>query len=89
MALKLNRVLISDSVDASCREILETSGIPVDYKPGISKEDLLAVIKVYLAWVLEEKFTWVKFAPSKFDYCDLLCVCVCVCVLVYLRTTMA
>lgn len=46
MALKLSRVLISDSVDASCREILESSGVPVDYKPGINKDDLLAIIKV-------------------------------------------
>ena len=46
MALKLAKVLISDSVDSSCREILESNGVPVDYKPGMSKEELLAVIKV-------------------------------------------
>ena len=46
MALKLAKVLISDSVDSSCREILESNGVPVDYKPGMSKEDLLAVVKV-------------------------------------------
>ena len=47
MALNLSKVLISDSVDASCREILHNRGIPVDYKPGISKEELLSIIKVY------------------------------------------
>lgn len=46
MALQVNKVLISDSVDTSCREILETAGVSVDYKPGLSKEDLLQCIKV-------------------------------------------
>ena len=46
MSLNLGKVLISDSVDASCREILQNSGISVDYKPGISKEELLSIIKV-------------------------------------------
>lgn len=46
MALNLSKVLISDSVDVSCREILQSSGIQVDYKPGIAKEDLLSIIKV-------------------------------------------
>ncbi len=46
MALKVNKVLISDAVDVSCREILETAGVAVDYKPGMSKEDLLQCIKV-------------------------------------------
>ena len=46
MALELKKVLISDSVDPSCREILESGGLTVDYKPGISKEDLLAIIPV-------------------------------------------
>ena len=46
MALTLNKVLISDSVDVSCRKILEDGGICVDYKPGLSKEDLLTTIKV-------------------------------------------
>jgi len=39
-------VLISDAVDVSCRELLEGAGISVDYRPGLSKEDLLAAIKV-------------------------------------------
>lgn len=46
MALELTKVLISDSIDASCREILQNNNVPVDYKPGISKEELLAIIKV-------------------------------------------
>ena len=48
MSLKLNKVLISDAVDASCRKILEDNGVSVDYKPGLSKDDLLATIKVWL-----------------------------------------
>ncbi len=46
MALELKKVLISDSVDVSCREILESAGISVDYKPGLKKEELLDIIKV-------------------------------------------
>lgn len=46
MAVQLQRVLISDSVDASCRRILEEGGITVDYRPGLSQEDLLGCIKV-------------------------------------------
>ena len=46
MVLELKKVLISDSVDVSCREILEAAGISVDYKPGLSKTDLISIIKV-------------------------------------------
>lgn len=46
MAVHLQRVLISDSVDASCKRILEEGGVAVDYHPGLSREDLLACIKV-------------------------------------------
>ena len=46
MSIKLNKVLISDAVDNSCRDILESAGISVDYKPGLSKVDLLSIIKV-------------------------------------------
>ena len=44
--MELNNVLISDAVDASCHEILEGAGVSVDYRPGLSKDDLLAAIKV-------------------------------------------
>lgn len=57
MSIKLNKVLISDAVDSSCRDILESAGISVDYKPGLSKVDLLSIIKVRAAfvegWVLD------------------------------------
>ena len=46
MALVLERVLISDSVDPSCRQILESGGVAVDYRPGLGKEELLVAIKV-------------------------------------------
>ena len=46
MTLVLERVLISDSVDSSCRQILESGGVVVDYRPGLSKEELLVAIKV-------------------------------------------
>lgn len=43
----LERVLISDSVDPSCRQILESGGVAVDYRPGLGKEELLVAIKDY------------------------------------------
>lgn len=46
MALSIEKVLISDSVDSSCRQILEAGGISVDYKTGLSKPELLAIVKV-------------------------------------------
>ena len=47
MAVQLQRVLISDSVDASCRSILEEGGVAVDYRPGLTKEELIACVKVF------------------------------------------
>ena len=46
MAVELQSVLISDAVDSSCRDILTEGGVSVKYRPGLSKEDLLACIKV-------------------------------------------
>ena len=46
MAIQLERVLISDSLDSSCRRILEEGGVIVDYRPGLSRDDLLTCIKV-------------------------------------------
>ncbi|KAM9378934.1 D-3-phosphoglycerate dehydrogenase [Phaethornis superciliosus] len=46
MALrKLQKVLISDSLDPCCREILEAGGLRVQEKPGLSKEELLREIR--------------------------------------------
>lgn len=47
MALgKLQKVLISDSLDPCCREILQAGGLQVLEKPGLSKEELLREIRV-------------------------------------------
>lgn len=47
MALgKLQKVLISDSLDPCCREILQAGGLRVQEKPGLTKEELLREIKV-------------------------------------------
>jgi hypothetical protein len=46
MSIQLERVLISDSVDSSCSEILKSAGIVVDYRPGLGKDELLSIIKV-------------------------------------------
>ncbi|KFP01671.1 D-3-phosphoglycerate dehydrogenase [Calypte anna] len=46
MALrKLQKVLISDSLDPCCREILQAGGLRVQEKPGLSKEELLREIR--------------------------------------------
>ncbi|XP_057228777.1 D-3-phosphoglycerate dehydrogenase [Malurus melanocephalus] len=46
MALgKVQKVLISESLDPCCREILQAGGIRVLEKPGLSKEELLREIK--------------------------------------------
>lgn len=42
----LSKVLISDSLDPCCQQILQEAGIGVLEKPGLSKEQLLAEIKV-------------------------------------------
>jgi hypothetical protein len=46
MVVELKRVLISDALDSSCQTILTEGGLAVDYRPGISKEDLLACVNV-------------------------------------------
>lgn len=47
MALgKLQKVLISESLDPCCREILQAGGLRVQEKPGLSKEELLREIRV-------------------------------------------
>lgn len=43
---KLQKVLISDSLDPCCRDILQAGGIQVLEKPGLSKEELLVEIAV-------------------------------------------
>uniref|UniRef100_A0A6B2F7B0 D-3-phosphoglycerate dehydrogenase n=1 Tax=Bothriechis nigroviridis TaxID=88079 RepID=A0A6B2F7B0_BOTNI len=44
-ALTLTKVLISDSLDPCCKQILETAGIQVQEKINLSKEQLQAEIK--------------------------------------------
>ncbi len=37
----MKKILISDSVDEKCTEILKSAGFDVDYKTDFSKEELL------------------------------------------------
>jgi hypothetical protein len=46
MALKLEKVLITDKTDPKCKEILERGGISVDVKLKLPKEELLKEIQV-------------------------------------------
>jgi len=48
----MKKILISDSVDEKCTEILESAGFDVNYKTDFSKEELLAVIPDYNALIV-------------------------------------
>lgn len=52
MALNIRKVLISDKVAACCKDVLAKQNICVDYKPGMSKDELKAVIKGYDALIV-------------------------------------
>jgi len=52
MDLKIAKVLISDKVDASCKAILDKHGMSVDYKPGLSPEELKNIISEYDALIV-------------------------------------
>lgn len=59
MALaKLQKVLISDSLDPCCRDILQAGGIQVLEKPGLSKEELLVEIAVSAKGVRAQRGAW-------------------------------
>jgi len=51
-SLAIKKVLISDKVDASCKDILLKNGIEVDLKPGRSVDELKADIKNYDALIV-------------------------------------
>lgn len=55
MSLGNKRVLISDPIDPCCPTKLTEAGFTVDLKPGISKEDLTACIKVIAHYLLVAK----------------------------------
>ena len=55
MTLEIKKVLISDKVDASCQTVLKENNIEVDYKPGLSKDELKAIIKVQHFFLLFSK----------------------------------
>ena len=46
LSLEIKRVLISDNLDKCCKDILEASGIAVDVKTKLTKEELLSEISV-------------------------------------------
>jgi len=48
----MKKILISDSVDEKCTEILKSAGFDVNYKTDFSKEELLSVISDYNALVV-------------------------------------
>ncbi|MFI5237384.1 MAG: phosphoglycerate dehydrogenase [Ignavibacteriales bacterium] len=48
----MKKILISDSVDEKCTEILKSAGFDVNYKTDFSNEELLAMISDYNALVV-------------------------------------
>lgn len=44
--ISIKRILISESVDPCCKKILQENGIQVTEKQNMSKDDLIAEIKV-------------------------------------------
>lgn len=48
----MKKILISDSVDEKCTEILKSAGFDVDYKTDFSKDELLNVIPDYNALIV-------------------------------------
>ncbi len=48
----MKKILISDSVDEKCTEILKAAGFDLNYKTDFSKEELLSVISDYNALVV-------------------------------------
>ncbi|MBE0572036.1 MAG: phosphoglycerate dehydrogenase, partial [Ignavibacteriaceae bacterium] len=48
----MKKILISDSVDEKCTEILKSAGFDVDYKTDFSKDELLNVIPDYHALIV-------------------------------------
>lgn len=43
----MKKILISDSIDKKCESILKSEGFAVDYKPGISENELKKIINQY------------------------------------------
>jgi D-3-phosphoglycerate dehydrogenase len=48
----MKKILISDSVDENCREILKSAGFEIDYQTNLSKEELLKIISNYHALIV-------------------------------------
>jgi D-3-phosphoglycerate dehydrogenase len=48
----MKKILISDSVDEKCPEILKSAGFEVDYQTNLSKEELLNIIPAYNALIV-------------------------------------
>jgi len=43
----MNKILISDSIDIKCKEILEDAGIEVTYLPEITPDEIKNIIGEY------------------------------------------
>ena len=46
MALKIERILISDEIDNQCVEVLQASNVHTDKKTKLSEDELVEIIPV-------------------------------------------
>ncbi len=60
----MKKILISDSVDSKAVSVLEQAGFAVDYKPGLSAEDIKKVIGEYSGLVVRSA---TKVTPELID----------------------
>jgi len=51
----MQKILISDPVDKRCEEILKREGFLVDYKPGLSPDELKKIISIYNGLVVRSE----------------------------------
>ncbi|RMD47939.1 MAG: phosphoglycerate dehydrogenase, partial [Ignavibacteria bacterium] len=51
----MKKILISDKLNPLCVEMFEKAGHTVDFKPGISAEELLSIISDYNAILVRSR----------------------------------
>ncbi len=63
----MKKIIITDSVDKKCANILESAGFEVNYKPGLPKEEIVKIIKDYNGMVVRSD---TQVTPDLINYMD-------------------
>lgn len=63
----MKKIIITDSVDKKCVEILEAAGYQVTYKPGMPKDEIKKIINIYNGMVVRSD---TKVTPDLIDLMD-------------------